>query len=281
MEPVRIEKMRKYREKIILEYLPLHKEIYTMDAENFFTPSFLRAIQENTEAAFKSIMHQPCKGIYTFNMLQPLFCQKLISEVIHFEKWALHNKRKIMRPNIINRSGVVLDDFGLEPMLHRFMTDFIRPMSQVFYTEFGGSSLDSHHGFAAVYGIDKGVKVDWHVDDAEVSINICLGSKDFSGGQLFFRGVRCDEHLNSEIHPDEIFNYCHVPGHAILHLASNRHGVEHVTSGIGMNLVLWCRSSAFRQLMKTQRDFSSWCRECKRKKEEAECQRKKKETQCS
>jgi hypothetical protein len=37
----------------------------------------------------------------------------------------------------------------------------------------------------------------FHVDDAEVTLNICLGTQ-FSGGELFFRGVRCDEHVNTE-----------------------------------------------------------------------------------
>lgn len=35
------------------------------------------------------------------------------------------------------------------------------------------------------------------MDDSEVSLNVCLG-KQFSGGELFFRGVRCDAHVNSE-----------------------------------------------------------------------------------
>ncbi|KAK7390903.1 hypothetical protein VNO78_19093 [Psophocarpus tetragonolobus] len=55
-----------------------------------------------------------------------------------------------------------------------------------------------------------------HVDDAEVTLNICLG-KEFSGGELFFRG------------------------HAILHPGHNRHGAKPTTSGNRMNLVLWCR----------------------------------------
>ena len=55
-----------------------------MDAEKFFTPSFLRAVKENTEASFRSIMAEPRKGLYTFEMLQPQFCEMLMSEVSHF-----------------------------------------------------------------------------------------------------------------------------------------------------------------------------------------------------
>ena len=34
-----------------------------------------------------------------------------------------------MRPNTMNKYGVVLDDFGLENMLEKLMEDFIRPIS--------------------------------------------------------------------------------------------------------------------------------------------------------
>lgn len=55
-----------------------------MHAENFFAPSFLRAIKENTEASFTRVMAEPSRGIYTFEMLQPQFCEMLVSEVSHF-----------------------------------------------------------------------------------------------------------------------------------------------------------------------------------------------------
>jgi hypothetical protein len=40
------------------------------------------------------------------------------------------------------------------------------------------------------------IYVGFHVDDSEVTLNVCLG-KQFSGGDLFFRGVRCDNHVHS------------------------------------------------------------------------------------
>ncbi|XP_052731518.1 2-oxoglutarate and iron-dependent oxygenase domain-containing protein ICU11 isoform X3 [Vigna angularis] len=184
-----------------------------------------------------------------------------------FERWVRGTKLRIMRPSTMNKHGVVLEDFGLETMLDRFMSDIIHPISRVFYSEFGGSSLDSHHGFVVEYGISKDLELGLHVDDAEVSLNVCLG-KEFSGGEVFFQGVRCEEHVLSIAQPGEIFNYSHVPGHAILHPGRQRHGARPTTSGNRMNLIIWCRSSAFRELKKYQRDFPSWCGECKRKKKE-------------
>jgi hypothetical protein len=52
-----------------------------MDPAAFFVPTFLEAINDNTEQSFRSIMSEPVPGIFTFEMLQPHFCELLISEV--------------------------------------------------------------------------------------------------------------------------------------------------------------------------------------------------------
>lgn len=170
-----------------------------------------------------------------------------------------------MHPNAMNKYGAVLDDFGLETMLDKLMHDFVLPISKVFFPDVGGSTLDSHHGFVVEYGIDREANLGFHVDDAEVTLSICLG-KQFSGGELFFRGIRCEKHVNTEIQPEEIFDYSHVPGRAILHHGRHRHGARATTCGHRINLVLWCRSSVFRELKKYQKDFPSWCGECQREK---------------
>ncbi|KAK1552157.1 hypothetical protein Q3G72_011407 [Acer saccharum] len=263
----RLQMLREYKQKIISNYQPLNRELYAMHATNFFVPSFLKAINDNTVESFKSIMTESSPGIYTFEMLQPHFCEMLLSEVDNFERWVHKKKVRIMRPNTMNNYGAVLDDFGLENMLDKLMNDFIRPISRVFFPDVGGSTLDSHHGFVVEYGTHRDVELGFHVDDSEVTLNVCLG-KEFSGGELFFRGVRCDNHVNSETKSDEILDYSHVPGHAVLHRGRNRHGARATTSGWRANLLLWCKSSAFRELKKYQRDFSSWCAECKREKKE-------------
>ncbi|GMP59055.1 hypothetical protein CsSME_00022491 [Camellia sinensis var. sinensis] len=259
---------KRYRQKIISNYQPLHGELYTMHAANFFVPSFLKAVNENTEESFRSIMREPSQGVFTFEMLQPRFCELLMSEVENFERWVHETKFRIMRPNTMNKYGVVLDDFGLENMLEKLMEDFIRPISTVFFPEVGGSTLDSHHGFVVEYGKQRDLKLGFHVDDSEVTLNVCLG-KQFSGGELFFRGVRCEDHVNAETQSEEIFDYSHVPGHAVLHRGRHRHGARPTKSGHRINLLLWCRSSLFRELNRYQSDFSSWCGECQRVKKEA------------
>jgi len=47
----------------------------------FFVPSFLRAINDNTEQSFRSIMSEPSPGIFIFDIFQTNFCELLLSEV--------------------------------------------------------------------------------------------------------------------------------------------------------------------------------------------------------
>lgn len=270
-ERVRLQKHREYRQKIISNYQRLNRELYTMHAADFFVPSFLQAINENTETGFRNIMSEPSPGVFTFEMVQPRLCEMLLAEVENFEKWVHETKFRIMRPNTMNKYGVVLDDFGMETMLDKVMEDFIRPISKVFFSEVGGSTLDAHHGFVVQYGMGRDVDLGFHVDDAEVTLNVCLG-KQFSGGELYFRGVRCENHVNTEIQSEEIFDYVHVPGRAVLHRGRHRHGARATTSGNRTNMLLWCRSSVFRELRKYQKDFSNWCSECEREKKERQRQ---------
>ncbi|KAI3885117.1 hypothetical protein MKW98_002509 [Papaver atlanticum] len=270
-ERIRVQRHREYRQKIIANYQPLHRELYTMDPATFFVQSFVEAINKNTEESLRSIISEPSPGVYTFEMLHQDFCKMLLSEVDNFEKWVSESNFRIMRPNTMNKYGAVLDDFGLETMLDKLMDDFVRPISKVFFHEVGGSTLDSHHGFVVEYGKDRDVDLGFHVDDSEVTLNVCLG-KQFSGGDLFFRGIRCDKHVNTESQPEESFDYSHVPGQAVLHRGRHRHGARATKSGHRINLLLWCRSSAFRELKKYQKDFSAWCGECQSDKRERQRQ---------
>lgn len=266
-ERTRVQRHRDYRQKIITNYQPLHRELYNLHIGNFFVPPFVKAIQDNTEESFRSIISEPSPGVFTFEMLQPRFCELLLAEVENFEKWVNEAKFRIMRPNTMNKYGAVLDDFGLETMLDKLMETYIRPLSKVFFAEVGGSTLDSHHGFVVEYGKDRDVDLGFHVDDSEVTLNVCLG-KQFTGGELFFRGTRCEKHVNTGSQTEEIFDYSHVPGRAVLHRGRHRHGARATTSGHRVNLLLWCRSSVFREMKRYQKDFSSWCGECFREKKE-------------
>lgn len=61
------------------------------------------------------------------------------------------------------------------------------------------------------------------MDDAELTLNVCLG-KEFSGGELFFRGVRCEKHVNTETQAEVltsklIFLLFHTHTHSHTHIS--------------------------------------------------------------
>ncbi|KAI3714373.1 hypothetical protein L1987_72972 [Smallanthus sonchifolius] len=155
----------------------------------------------------------------------------------------------------------------MDSMLEKLMEDFIRHISEIFFADVGGYALDSHHGFVIQYGFNRDIELGLHVDDSEVTLNVCLG-KQFSGGELYFRGVRCDKHMSAEALPEEIFEYSHIPGHAIIHRGRHRRGARATTAAQRINLLLWCRSSVFRELSKHPKDFVRWCGECQREMRE-------------
>ncbi|KAK1387067.1 Fe2OG dioxygenase domain-containing protein [Heracleum sosnowskyi] len=149
------------------------------------------------------------------------------------------------------RYGVVLADLGMETMIGKLMKDFILPMSTIFFPEVGGDTIDYYHGFIVDYGADT-------AHHLQVTLNVCLGEK-FYGGELFLRGIRCVKHLNVDSELEEIFDYSQVPGRAVLHRGLHRHGALSTTSGHRVNMLLWCKSSIFREMSKEEQNSPSWC----------------------
>lgn len=60
---------------------PLHDELYTLDPERFFVSSFLDAVKDGSEVALRRILTEHSPGVFTFNMLKPSFCAKMLEEV--------------------------------------------------------------------------------------------------------------------------------------------------------------------------------------------------------
>jgi hypothetical protein len=50
---------------------------------------------------------------------------------------------------------------------------------------------------------------DMHVDDSEITLNVCLG-KQFTGGKMYFIGRRCENHLSSEPQQQVLYLRCNL-----------------------------------------------------------------------
>eukprot|EP01123_Difflugia_compressa_P002462 TRINITY_DN13186_c0_g1_i1.p1 TRINITY_DN13186_c0_g1~~TRINITY_DN13186_c0_g1_i1.p1 ORF type:complete len:172 (-),score=16.07 TRINITY_DN13186_c0_g1_i1:33-509(-) len=155
----------------------------------------------------------------------------------------------------MNNYGAILDDIGFEKCLDQLMTEVVNPLTTLLFPHIG--LCDSHHGFLVEYKIGKDLKLDFHVDDSEVTLNVCLG-RQFTKGDLYFGGVRCMLHQQTPPRSDENIYFQHEPGVALIHLGKHRHSAGAISSGQRLNLILWCRSSTFRSDHDLS-DCPDWC----------------------
>ena len=188
----------------------------------------------------------------------PRLRELLLAEAEAFERFGEASGLGVHRPNSMNHAGVVLDDCGLAPALDALVSLVVRPLAARLLPEFGGASLDSHHGFVVAYGSGADVDLGFHVDDSDVTLNLCL-TDGFEGGDLFLRGTRCPAHQQTPPRPGEQLDVAHAAGDAILHPGRLRHGARATTSGRRVNLIVWCRSSSLRAA--PPQGCPAWCGE--------------------
>jgi len=248
-----------YKETIQKHYKHKHPELLTL-RESFFVKRFwdtLCSKEKPTKEALLSLLKEDAPGIFSFDMLSPEYCNLLLSEIEHFEKWCVEHHLKVHRPNSMNKYGAILDDFGFYDIIQEWVNVFISPFVKYLFPHFTHCPLDEHHGFVVEYKMGKDEKLDFHVDDSEVTLNVCLG-KEFKAGTLFFEGTRCVKHQQTPSKPKEHLEYAHTPGKAIFHLGKHRHGANPIISGERYNLIIWCRSNEYRESPVVS-EHGSWC----------------------
>lgn len=142
----------------------------------------------------------------------------------------------------MNRYGMVMEEMGMRDWCDRFVKEYFSVLGKVMAPH--EPALDHHHTFVVEYreeSEEKDRSLNVHVDDAELTLNLCLGEDGFEGGELFFRGhlERPHTHLQYE-------KYEHCIGKAIVHDGKHMHGAKPLRKGERYNLILWARSSEFR-----------------------------------
>ena len=140
----------------------------------------------------------------------------------------------------MNNYGVVVNEIGMRQMITDFQQSYLWPIASRLFPK-QGASFDDHHSFIVRYQADQDLGLDMHVDDSDVTFNVCLGH-DFTGARLRFCGD-----LGAPNHRHLTHTYHHEVGRAILHLGSRRHGADDIESGSRANLIVWNHNYAWRE----------------------------------
>jgi hypothetical protein len=220
-------------------------------------PSQVKDVPEGLRRSLLELMKEVVPGVFVFDFLPASFCETLLEEIKNFEAWCDKNKEAVHRPNSMNNYGAILDDFGFEPVLEQLIAQYMNVLSATVYP-YIGATLDHHHGFTVAYEMGKDEDLSMHVDDADVTLNVCLG-RNFTKGELMFAGARCNHHQRTtHALEGEMVLVEHKVGKACLHIGRHRHMATSIASGERYNLILWCRSSKFRRL-DSMLDCPDWC----------------------
>jgi hypothetical protein len=93
------------------------------------------------------------------------------------------------------------------------MKKIIEPISKVLFPELMKNDFQSHHSFLIKYKIGEDISLKTHVDQSDITLNLCLG-KEFTGGEVYFKGLKGENE-------DKYFEYHSFVGNAILHVGNH------------------------------------------------------------
>ncbi len=213
-------------------------------------PALRDALQAGDPTAVVDEVHP---GVFTFPAWHPEACAQLDGELRALAGRGAEGEP----PNTMHRYGAVLDSLGDADAAHAWMTAVIAPLAAALFPEVGGAELTDHHAFAVAYGPGADRELGFHVDESEVTFNLCL-SAEGQGGDLYFAGRRCMAHSQDGARAGEHFTWRHQPGVAVLHAGAHRHGVYPMASGRRRGLIVWCRSPSHRA-SRDPWECAPWC----------------------
>lgn len=140
----------------------------------------------------------------------------------------------------------MLDDIGFTPFLDNLRAIYLNSVAKIVYSEWVGEGLDSHRGFTVFYSNEGDRQLNYHYDNAEVTLNVSLNG-DFQGGDVYFCGMHSKSKESScNIRRTEVE---HKFGWGILHRGRQMHGAMSLISGERHNLIFWMRSCSVRNKM--------------------------------
>ncbi|MEQ1870640.1 MAG: hypothetical protein ABL961_11510, partial [Vicinamibacterales bacterium] len=203
-------------------------------------------------------VREPHPGVFALRVLRKEACARLLLQIEGARERELERGGRPTAPNSMHRHGVLLGVLGFDALLADLMTRWVRPMAALLLPQFNGATLNAYHGYLVEYARDRDERLAFHVDDSDVTFNLCL-SGTCEGAELTMLGLRCDRHRDTELLPGERYEHRHEPGVAVLHAGRHRHRVEGLRSGVRRNLILWCRDAAPSDVSTKAPACQPWC----------------------
>lgn len=191
---------------------------------------------------------EPEPGVFVAPLLTPAATERLLAAVTERRAaWAAGTGSSpgFEAPNSMHEHGAMLSTLGLDGVVDQLLLGDLGAFIARRFGDIGGAELDGHHSYLVDYAQDADEDLGFHVDDSEVTLNLCLGET-FSGAELVMMGRRCDRHRQTPVEPAELLEIVHEPGQVVLHAGRHRHRVDPILRGRRLNLIGWLRSPAFR-----------------------------------
>ena len=139
-------------------------------------------------------------------------------------------------------SQINLDELGFDEFVTTLRENYLQPVAQKLFLDWGGGKLDSHKAFTVKYLEGSDTDLSYHYDNAEVTLNVAVSPENsFSGGALYFGEMR-----NKRVENKDCTIYQHKSTFGILHRGQHMHGAQSIVSGERVNLIIWMRASAVR-----------------------------------
>ena len=135
-----------------------------------------------------------------------------------------------------------LDEIGFDDFITDFRDNYLQPISQKLFLDWGGGKLNSHKAFIVKYEVGNDLDLSYHYDNAEVTLNVALSPENaFSGGDIYFGDMR-----NKPCNDQDYQLYAHKPRFGIMHRGQHMHGARPIERGERINLIIWMRASSLR-----------------------------------
>lgn len=200
-------------------------------------PDLVAALGSGTLAGLSTPL---APGLHTLPLFSEEGRARLLAEIDGIEAAVSAGRLHLDAPNSMHVYGVQLAQVGLEALAQSLCADVVQPLAGALLPELGPLALGDAHGFTVSYGAQRDRDLAFHVDDATVTLNVCLVHEG-DGAEVVFEGVRCPDHRQESTRDEERVSWQPRTGDALVHLGAHRHSTRPIRSGRRTNLIVWCR----------------------------------------